>query len=530
MPAVRRLLLLLFAAALGMPGVATAELPPPIPHGRALAALASHEIVLVGATSGFVSAQVITSAGGELVSGPLGIWQVPGSVAAGLVPALERLGVLRYAEPSRLRAVLGHVGSGDPLVGEAWHLERVGAAGIEPPAAGIPITIVDTGLDVAHPDFAGRPGIELLNAQDPSTFGEELYHGTVVASTAGAAANGVGTVGVHPLSALRIFDLSNLGDAAIIAALDDAVRRGDSVVSLSIGGPGYSRALYEAVMRAVDKGALVVAAAGNHFLADNPDIYPADYPHVLTVGATDVADEPVYFSSASPALDLAAPGADIPVQDPLDPAKWSLVDGTSFSAPIVSAAAAWVWSARAELDWTQMFEIMRASARDVDAPGFDQRTGFGVVDIAAALAWPEPVADPLEPNDDVDLVVAGGVFSVPKPALTGPGRGSATLEARLDAIEDPHDVYRVFVPAGKRLAIVVTPTGKVDAALWSQTAKSVLKGKKQRLALAGKPGQAAERIVFRNASGRGVTLFLDLWIPRGRGGDSAGYELSVSTS
>jgi hypothetical protein len=124
MPAASRVTAALVVALLALPGAALAKVPPPIPHGRALAALASHETVLLGATPGIVAALVVNEAGGMLVSGPLSIWEVPGASAPHVVSTLERLGLLRYAEPSRTRAVLGHTGSADPLLDEAWHLDR----------------------------------------------------------------------------------------------------------------------------------------------------------------------------------------------------------------------------------------------------------------------------------------------------------------------------------------------------------------------------------------------------------------------
>jgi hypothetical protein len=501
--------------------------PPAIPHGRALAALASEPSVLLAVRPGLAAERIVAGQGGALVSSRLGIWRVGGPASVRLVPQLGRTGLLRYAEPNRVRSLAAYSDLGDPLIDKAWHISRVGADAAEPPPPGVPITIVDTGLDTSHPDFAGRPDVTLLNPQDPSAFGRPTYHGTVVASTAGAAANGVGTVGVYPTSSLRVYDLPGLDDATIIAALDRVASGG--VVNLSLGGPGFSRALYEAVMRAVDRGALVVAAAGNSFHLDNPDIYPADYPHVLTVAATDQADEPAFFSSGSEAVDLAAPGTDIPVQDPGDLESYDLVAGTSFSAPIVSAVAAWVWSARPELESAQVFDLLRRTAHDAGGHGFDERTGFGVVSLHEALVAPPPEADPAEPNDDVDLVASGRVLGKADPPLTAPGRTAATLVARLDAVEDPHDVYRVFVPAGSTAEILVAPKGRVDAALWSQRTRTIAGTPKHRLALGNRPGGQTETIRWRNASTRGVTVYVDLWIPGGRGGDTAGYTLRVRT-
>ena len=87
---------------------------------------------------------------------------------------------------------------GDPLLDEARSLDRVGAAGIEPPGPGVSVTIIDTGLDTGHPDFAGRPNVALLDPAVAGLVRRRLYHATIVASTVGAAANGVGSVASTP--------------------------------------------------------------------------------------------------------------------------------------------------------------------------------------------------------------------------------------------------------------------------------------------------------------------------------------------
>lgn len=535
MPCPRLRLLAALAAALVagvLPQASSAApqpLPPPVPRGRALEALAAHAHVLVGVRPGARAAGLVELAGGRPVSPALDVWRVSGAGARWLVPLLDRRGLVRYAEPDRTRTLLGHLDQGDPLLPKAWQIQRVGADRSEPPGPAVPLTIVDVGLDVTNPDFAGRPDVTLLDEQHVGGFTSADYHGTIVASAAGAAANGVGTVGIQPYAALRVYDLPTLEDSDIIAELDRIAAAGDrTVVNLSIGGPGFSRALYEAVMHVVASGSLVVAAAGNSFLQGDPEIYPADTPHVLTVAATDQANAPAPFSSSSRYVGIAAPGVDIPVQSPDDPAVFALADGTSFAAPLVSAAAVWVWTLRPDLDASQVFELLRRTARDAGPDGWDARTGFGVLDVQAALTAPAPLSDPGEPNDDIDLVNARGVFAAARPPLTAPGRLSARLTASLDAAADPHDVYRVYVPGGRLLRITVTPQGPVDVAVWSPRARTVLRAPAMRLALADRPGSQVERLTYRNTSLSAKTVFLDLYAPRGRGGVTATYSLRVA--
>src|SRR6185437_2839015 len=105
------------------------------------------------------------------------------------------------------------------------------------------------------------------------------------------------------------------------------------------------------------------------------------------------------FSSESQYVDIAAPGVDIPVATALDN-SYAPESGTSFASPMVAAAAAWLWTVRPTLDASQVAEILRRSARDIGTPGYDVASGYGILDLTAALAAPTPLADPGEPNDD----------------------------------------------------------------------------------------------------------------------------------
>ncbi|MEZ5102190.1 MAG: S8 family serine peptidase [Thermoleophilia bacterium] len=447
---------------------------------------------------------------------------MPARDAARVASELDRLALLRYVEPERTRGTLGWPSlAPDPLARQEWHLERVDAAEVEPPGPGVPITMIDTGVDVAHEEFAGRPETTLLDQQDVSAADPVNDHGTATASTAGAPVNGKGLVGVYPRARLRVYDLPGLTDGTLVAALDAATAAGPGVINLSLGGPGFSRALHEATLRAFAGGSLIVAAAGNEFLDGNPIIYPANYPHVLTVAATDKRDDHSVFSSSSTAVDLAAPGEAIPVAVPraFEPSGYAVFDGTSFSSPIVAAAAAWVWTVRGpSLDRTQVFDLMRYSARDIAAKGFDERTGFGLLDLGTALVRPIPALDPFEPNDDVDQVRAGGVFAEAKPVLVGRRIQATRVLARLDIDEDPDDVYRVVVPAGRTLDVTVRSPGDVGVIVWRLGTRSVYEtgpaAARDQLAGSDRPGPGRERVRWTNRARRDVTVLLNVWIPQ----------------
>ena len=178
----------------------------------------------------------------------------------------------------------------DPLVGTEWWRAAIGVAGLTPPGPGKPITIVDSGVDVAHPEFAGRSSIVTLNAQEPAPLGG--VHGTAVASLIGAPANDVGTVGIYPEALLQTWDAAlgagtALQTSDIVAGVLAAANQGPGVINLSLGAERSFLPIQQAIETAIRKGMLVVAAAGNDGDIGSPLSFPASLPHVLTAAATD---------------------------------------------------------------------------------------------------------------------------------------------------------------------------------------------------------------------------------------------------
>jgi subtilisin family serine protease len=526
----RRLGVVLALFVLAAPSTAEAAPVAAIPTGRALEALSEHRFTLLGLEADPAAERLVAGWGGTIVAPELHIWRLRSTEAQQLIPRLRHMGALRYAEADRPVFRQGHLTAGDPLAVPAigWHHYRVRADRAEPPGPGVPITVIDSGLDTSHMEFSARPNTFLLNRQLVDLEGDE-YHGTIVASTAAAPTDAKGAVGIYPQAVLRSFDLEFLAESVIVEGISRAVAAGRSVINLSLGGDEPSRAIYEATINAFGRGSLIVAAAGNDRLFDNPPIYPADFPHVLTVGSTNQSDQPSDFSSTSQAVDLAAPGEAIPWQHPTDPASWGTANGTSFASPIVAAATAWVWTARGTLDKTQVFDLMRLSARDVSPRGPDARTGLGLLDIPGALTRAAPAIDPLEPNDDIDHVKANGIFRLAARPLTAPGRRRATYRARLHASEDPHDVYRIWVPGRSEVSATIRPNANVDAALWAPKTSNVFeRGAARRrdlVASSGRPGTRPELIHVENSTRRGYFAYLDLF--PGRGVRSAVYSLGI---
>ena len=514
-------------------------LPDPLPRASRLHSLLLYPrtIVELDRVRGPAAAPALTMAGGEQIVPELQLWRLPTSRALPLLPRLMRAGVVRSVTPDApLGPDLWSLAApllADPLAADEWWMSHIGRDRWTPPGPGVPLTVIDSGIDVSHEEFRRRPNTAVLNRQ---TFAEDEseLHGTAVASVAAAPSNGVGVVGVYPRARLRNWDISpngipSLGDE--LQALGYVIRHGRGVVNISFGGATLFPVEEHAILAAFGAGSLIVASSGNlRELLSIPE-YPASYPHVLTVGATDENDDVTVFSSASSALDLVAPGLDIPVAAPrsLVPEGYLTLGGTSFSAPMVSGAAAAPWTARPKLDKTQVFELLRGTARDVGEPGRDVDTGFGLLNLPAAARAPAPRVDPQEPNDDVYLVRPNGLFRGGHYPLTTPQRSRSRLTARLDVTEDLKDVYRVWVPAGSRLDLTVRPTANVDVEVWGPRTSSVAERgaalRRDLLAASTRPGNTVETLVIR---GRPTGRYVYVNVRLGRQVATAAYSLSLA--
>jgi subtilisin family serine protease len=162
------------------------------------------------------------------------------------------------------------------------------------------------------------------------------------------------------------------------------------VINVSSGGTQDFTPLRRAVEAANRRGVLVVASAGNYGGWGNPTVYPAAYPEVLSVGATDRSNRLAYFSSHGPWLDVVAPGMDILTTVP--GGSYAEVSGTSFSAPLVAGVAGLLVAEGLGEDKATR---LRATARDLGPQGRDPRYGHGLVDAGSAAGWPlRPVPRP----------------------------------------------------------------------------------------------------------------------------------------
>jgi flagellar hook assembly protein FlgD len=268
------------------------------------------------------------------------------------------------------------------------------------------IAIVDSGVDVRHPDLAGK----VVGTHNAVTGGTDVHdvvgHGTGTASVAAAATgNGVGIAGAgrnSSLLAVKVADVTGrIFTDDLAAGIVWAVDHGANVVNLSLGGPTSDRLEKAAVAYAEAHNVLVVAAAGNE--GSSAKQFPAALPGVLAVGATSsngAVRAP--FSSYGSWVDLAAPGRSIVVATP--GGGYEVADGTSYSAPLVSGSAALLAAYR---PGRTAAELQQALIGGTDTA----RIGFthGLLHVDRALAFLPPGTAPAISAPADGAVVSGAI-------------------------------------------------------------------------------------------------------------------------
>lgn len=336
-------------------------------------------------------------------------------------------------------------GSWKQKYGDQWALQKIGFKPLEDKSSAwhlttgterpVVVAVIDTGIDLTHPDLHinniwfnpkeipgngidddGNGFIDdligwnfLHNNNNPSDL---VGHGTHIAGLIAARwNNGRGIAGIN--RGVRIMALKALNEVGkgwgsdIARAIVYAVDNGARIINLSAEHTGHTKFLERAFAYAQEKGVLVVVASGNQG-SDTTKIEPANQPGTLVVAATQPDDKRVGFSNWGQKVNLAAPGIDVLslrahktdlVQTTaLDPTKtkpgeaivgedraYYRAAGTSFSAPLVAGVASLMLAKNPGLTAAQLDRMLRMSADDIEAPGWDQLTGYGRLNARKAL-------------------------------------------------------------------------------------------------------------------------------------------------
>ncbi|MHA7579469.1 S8 family peptidase [Paenibacillus vandeheii] len=250
--------------------------------------------------------------------------------------------LIEHAEPNYY--LQSSFSPNDPFFPYQYNLQKINAPAawdISQSNRSVKIAIIDTGVQLNHPELAGKilPGYDYVDYDNIPEDGNG--HGTHVAGIAASITNnGVGIAGAAPLASivpLRVLDNNGQGTTGNVGnGLVYAANNGIQVVNLSLGGPTGEAFLQAAVQYAWDRGAVIIAAAGN----DNTSypIVPASYPNVIAVASTNPSDLKSNFSNYGSWVDMAAPGDSI-LSTYLG-GSYAYLSGTSMAAPHVAGVAA----------------------------------------------------------------------------------------------------------------------------------------------------------------------------------------------
>jgi len=334
--------------------------------------------------------------------------------SAGLVEVLSSVpGVVSVSSEKKVRALLT---PDDPGIINQWALDKVDAYEAWDIALGtheVVVGVLDTGIDWNHPDIAaniwsneqGYHGYNFIEdnwfPMDDNVNGYDddgdwvanlyTYHGTHVAGIVGAATdNGVGMAGLAQvrLMAVKVMNDSGEGtDSIVSSGIRWATDNGANVIVMSLGVDGTSLPLMNAVDYAASRGVVLVAAAGN--AGTSTLSYPAAFPNVIAVGATDNMDRRADFSNFGSELDVMGPGVNI--YSTQGGGSYQYLSGTSAAAPHVAGVAALMLSVNPALTPEDVGEVINETARDISISGYDTGTGWGVVNAFGAI---EAVAEP----------------------------------------------------------------------------------------------------------------------------------------
>ena len=346
------------------------------------------------------------------VNGRAGLANVVGSVAAtgaqvvqvsgdpaAAAATLSRSAAVEYAEPNVDLHALGI--PNDPLFNQLYGLDNANDADMDAPEgwdlAGYPnllattVGIVDTGIDANHEDLSGKvvacASVQLLtNRVREGSCADQNDHGTHVAGTIAAKANnGLGVAGVSFNSSLAICKALNAAGSGTTAGVANCITylagKGVKVISMSLGG-GASTTLQTAVRNATNSGSLIIAAAGND--GDATLNYPAAYPEVVSVAATDANDNRASFSNANSDVEIAAAGVD--VLSTKRGGGYVKFSGTSMATPHVSGVAALIAAKNPTWSASQIRAKLDTAVDDKGAPGRDPQFGFGRVNLVKAMS------------------------------------------------------------------------------------------------------------------------------------------------
>jgi len=318
---------------------------------------------------------------------------VPKGQAMAKAKAYSSNARVAYAEPDFVAEAVGS--PDDPWFGSQWGMVKVQAPQAWDVTTGsgtIKIAILDTGVDLDHPDLANKI-VSNINLTSSTTVDDVHGHGTHVAGIAAAMTNnGVGVAGLgYGSTIMNVKVMGDTGSGAyswIVSGIIWAVDNGAKVINMSLGGSSASSTLEDAINYAWSKGVVVVAAAGNY--GNTAPLYPAYYTNCIAVAATDSLDRLAGWSNYGDWVDVAAPG--VGIYATLKNNGYGYKSGTSMASPHVAGLAALVFTTLSDTNGDgklndEVRSRIEVNCDDIGVSGI----GYGRINAARAVdSFPMP--------------------------------------------------------------------------------------------------------------------------------------------
>jgi len=349
--------------------------------------------------------------------------KVPPGQVLQVVAHLKQNPTVEFAEPDyQVQAV--DTTPNDSSWGSQYgptNIQALQAWDITTGSSAVTIAVIDTGVDLTHPDLASKiwnnPSEIAGNGVDDDCDGyiddwrgwdffnqdnnpqDDHGHGTHVSGIAAASSNNsLGIAGIAwgaRIMPLKVLSGAGYGSESDVAsAMTWAADHGAKVINLSLGGPVASSVMEAAVNYAYTHGVTVAAAAGNS--GTYGILYPAAYSNALAVASTDSSNTLSWFSSYGPEVDLAAPG--LSIYSTYLGGGYATLSGTSMASPHVAGVAALLAGLPQYDTPAKIRAALQNSALDLGDPGWDQYAGYGLVQAYNALlfdpATPTPTPTP----------------------------------------------------------------------------------------------------------------------------------------
>jgi serine protease len=422
-----------------------------------------------------------------------------------LAKELNNYPCVEYAEPNYLRQ--SQLIPNDNLYQKHWQFAKISlpqAWDITTGSQHIKIAVIDSGIISAHPDFSDRLSddgydfIRNLNASgdgdgidsNPEDIGDGVdspdcvtdnanrpssFHGTNVAGILGASTNnGVGIAGIDwhaKIMPLRVLGCMGASDYSIAHAIRYAVglenlsdiKLADpaDIINLSLGSPAQSQTLADAIADATDAGTIIIAAAGN--MASDIPWYPAAFPQVISVAATDANNQKAEFSNYGGYIDVAAPGVAIwstggSYQQAVIVPEYNAYQGTSIATPHISGIAGLMKSVYSTMSPDE-FEAILISGNitdDLGETGRDDYFGAGLINAQKALEYAKQV------NEGQVSVPITPILRVDQSYINfGSNHSAVTVQAA--NIGSKHSVLTISDISSSKDYISVTQSNNPDA-------------------------------------------------------------------